>query len=143
MKALRFHNARDLRLDEVSPPLEPLADQVVLKVLQCGICGTDLHEYVAGPIMLPVKPHPENGAKIPIIRARILGNCNECRAGGNRHEAGGSRRDSSPFDEVRGLLCSAQSGAIQRNDWPGGSCLALGRNGRVCSRAGTECRQAS
>ena len=68
MKALRFHNARDLRLDEVSPPREPLADQVVLKVLQCGICGTDLHEYVAGPIMLPVKPHPENGAKIPIIR---------------------------------------------------------------------------
>jgi (R,R)-butanediol dehydrogenase/meso-butanediol dehydrogenase/diacetyl reductase len=67
MKALRFHNARDLRLDEVSPPQEPLADQVVLKVLQCGICGADLHEYVAGPIMLPVKPHPENGAKIPII----------------------------------------------------------------------------
>jgi (R,R)-butanediol dehydrogenase / meso-butanediol dehydrogenase / diacetyl reductase len=67
MKALRFHNARDLRLDDLPPPLEPVADQVVLKVLQCGICGTDLHEYLAGPIMLPVKPHPENGAKIPII----------------------------------------------------------------------------
>ena len=67
MKALRFHDARDLRLDEVSPPPEALADQVVLKVLQCGICGTDLHEYVAGPIMLPVEPHPVNGAKIPVI----------------------------------------------------------------------------
>jgi (R,R)-butanediol dehydrogenase/meso-butanediol dehydrogenase/diacetyl reductase len=67
MKALRFHKARDLRLDEVSAPLEPLADQVVLKILQCGICGTDLHEYVAGPIILPLNPHPVNGAKIPII----------------------------------------------------------------------------
>jgi (R,R)-butanediol dehydrogenase / meso-butanediol dehydrogenase / diacetyl reductase len=67
MKALRFHKARDLRLEDVSPPPEPAADQVVLKILQCGICGTDLHEYVAGPIILPVKPHPETGAQIPII----------------------------------------------------------------------------
>jgi len=67
MKALRFHKARDLRLDDISPPPDPGADQVVLKILQCGICGTDLHEYLAGPIILPVKPHPENGAQIPII----------------------------------------------------------------------------
>ena len=47
MRALRFHNAHDLRLDDVSPPSDPAADQVVLKILQCGICGTDLH-VVAG-----------------------------------------------------------------------------------------------
>lgn len=67
MRALRFHKARDLRLDDVAAPPEPQGDQVVLKILQCGICGTDLHEYLAGPIILPVEPHPENGAQIPII----------------------------------------------------------------------------
>ena len=56
MKALRFHKAHDLRLKDVFPLPEPQADQVVLKILQCGICGTDLHEYVAGPSILPVKP---------------------------------------------------------------------------------------
>ena len=67
MKALRFHKARDLRLDEVQAPAKPTGDQVVLKISYCGICGTDLHEYVAGPIILPVEPHPETGAKVPII----------------------------------------------------------------------------
>jgi len=67
MKALRFHKARDLRLEEVPAPEKPVGQQVVLKISHCGICGTDLHEYVAGPIILPVEPHPETGAKIPII----------------------------------------------------------------------------
>ena len=67
MKALRFHKARDLRLDEVQAPAKPVGDQVVLKISYCGICGTDLHEYAAGPIILPVEPHPETGAKVPII----------------------------------------------------------------------------
>ncbi len=67
MKALRFHKARDLRLEEVPAPARPVGDQVILKISHCGICGTDLHEYVAGPIILPVEPHPETGAKVPII----------------------------------------------------------------------------
>jgi (R,R)-butanediol dehydrogenase / meso-butanediol dehydrogenase / diacetyl reductase len=67
MKALRFHKARDLRLEEVPAPAKPVGDQVVLKISHCGICGTDLHEYVAGPIILPVESHPETGARIPII----------------------------------------------------------------------------
>jgi len=33
----------------------------------CGICGTDLHEYVAGPIVTPVEPHPLTGAQNPQI----------------------------------------------------------------------------
>ena len=67
MKALRFHKAKDLRLEDVPAPAAPRADQVILKIVDCGICGTDLHEYVAGPIILPVEPHPFTGAKIPII----------------------------------------------------------------------------
>src|SRR5581483_9700498 len=30
-------------------------------------CGTDLHEYVAGPIVTPVEPHPLTGARNPQI----------------------------------------------------------------------------
>jgi len=67
MKALRFHKARDLRLEEVTPPSSPAPDQAIVKIISCGICGTDLHEFVSGPIILPVEPHPFTKAKIPII----------------------------------------------------------------------------
>lgn len=38
-----------------------------MRVATCGICGTDLHEYVAGPIVTPVEPHPLTGARNPQI----------------------------------------------------------------------------
>lgn len=67
MKALRFHAQRDLRIDEVAEPSLPKGDEVVLDITLCGICGTDLHEYLGGPIILPVEPHPISGAKLPMI----------------------------------------------------------------------------
>ena len=67
MRALRFHAARDLRIDEVPEPAAPGAGDVVVRVVTCGICGTDLHEYVAGPIVTPVEPHPLTGAQNPQI----------------------------------------------------------------------------
>ena len=33
----------------------------------CGICGTDLHEYTDGPIVIPSSPHPLNGSCLPQI----------------------------------------------------------------------------
>ena len=67
MRALRFHAARDLRIEDVAEPAEPAAEEVVVRVVTCGICGTDLHEYVAGPIVTPVEPHPLTGAQNPQI----------------------------------------------------------------------------
>jgi (R,R)-butanediol dehydrogenase / meso-butanediol dehydrogenase / diacetyl reductase len=67
MRALRFHAARDLRIEEVDEPAAPGPDEVVVRVATCGICGTDLHEYVAGPIVTPVEPHPLTGAQNPQI----------------------------------------------------------------------------
>jgi (R,R)-butanediol dehydrogenase / meso-butanediol dehydrogenase / diacetyl reductase len=67
VKALRFHAARDLRVDEVAEPNGPEATQVVVAPRWTGICGTDLHEYVAGPIVTPVEPHPLTGARLPQI----------------------------------------------------------------------------
>jgi len=67
MRALRFHAARDLRIEEVDEPGAPGPNEVVVRVVACGICGTDLHEYVAGPIVTPVEPHPLTGAQNPQI----------------------------------------------------------------------------
>ena len=67
MKALRFHAAKDIRIEEVSGPPDPEVGEVVVRVATCGICGTDLHEYAAGPIVTPVEPHLLTGAQNPQI----------------------------------------------------------------------------
>ncbi|HET8811133.1 MAG TPA: 2,3-butanediol dehydrogenase [Gaiella sp.] len=67
MRALRFHAARDLRVEDVSEPADPRDGEVVVRVATCGICGTDLHEYVAGPIVTSVEPHTLTGARNPQI----------------------------------------------------------------------------
>src|SRR6058998_2390452 len=67
MQALRFHAARDLRIEDVQEPSAPGPGEVIVRTAACGICGTDLHEYVAGPIVTPVEPHPLTGAKNPQI----------------------------------------------------------------------------
>jgi (R,R)-butanediol dehydrogenase / meso-butanediol dehydrogenase / diacetyl reductase len=67
MRALRFHAAHDLRIEDVAEPSAPGPGEVVVRVVTCGICGTDLHEYLAGPIVTPVEPHPLTGARNPQI----------------------------------------------------------------------------
>ncbi|MCA1204174.1 MULTISPECIES: 2,3-butanediol dehydrogenase [Bacillaceae] len=67
MKALRWHNAKDLRLENIEEPTVKKGE-VKLKVEWCGICGSDLHEYTAGPIFIPKEtPHPLTGDKAPIV----------------------------------------------------------------------------
>ncbi|KAI6799277.1 hypothetical protein KC363_g3727 [Hortaea werneckii] len=67
MKALRFHGKGDIRLDEIDSPI-CLADEVRIEVAYCGICGTDVHEYLEGPILLPLpgSPNPHTGATLPL-----------------------------------------------------------------------------
>ncbi len=67
MKALGFHEQRDLRIDQVAEPSSPKGADVVLDIIYCGICGTDVHEDNSGSIILPVTPHPVSGAAVPII----------------------------------------------------------------------------
>ncbi|WP_411732410.1 2,3-butanediol dehydrogenase [Paeniglutamicibacter sp.] len=57
MKAARFYAQKDIRIEEVpEPTLRPGA--VAIDVAWCGICGTDLHEYLEGPIFIPSPGHP-------------------------------------------------------------------------------------
>src|ERR1700733_12333868 len=53
MRALRFHGARKLSVENVPEPGAPGPGEVLLRPLMCGICGTDLHEYTDGPIVTP------------------------------------------------------------------------------------------
>jgi (R,R)-butanediol dehydrogenase/meso-butanediol dehydrogenase/diacetyl reductase len=63
--AARFHGKADIRLEDVPEPRVKAADDVLVEVAYCGICGTDLHEYLVGPIVTPTSPHPLTGATIP------------------------------------------------------------------------------
>jgi len=68
MRAARFHDPGDIRIDEVPDPrVGP--GQVEIAVDWCGICGTDLHEFLEGPIFIPAKgePHPLTGVEVPVV----------------------------------------------------------------------------
>jgi (R,R)-butanediol dehydrogenase / meso-butanediol dehydrogenase / diacetyl reductase len=78
MKAVRYFAKRDIRVEDVAAPNASLTDtDVLIEPLVCGICGTDLHEYIAGPIVTPIRPHVYTGAVLPQIlghefSARVL-----------------------------------------------------------------------
>ncbi len=67
MRAAVFHDAKDIRVEEVAEPTSVGSTDVRLKPLWCGICGTDLHEYAVGPIVIPTSPHRLNGSIAPQI----------------------------------------------------------------------------
>ena len=51
MKAAVFHGSHDVRIEEVSDPGSPRADEVVLEVIRAAICGTDAAEWDHGPVL--------------------------------------------------------------------------------------------
>ncbi|BCW81874.1 2,3-butanediol dehydrogenase [Arthrobacter sp. NicSoilC5] len=57
MKAARFHARKDIRIEDIPEP-ELRAGAVKIDVAWCGICGTDLHEFLEGPIFCPAPGHP-------------------------------------------------------------------------------------
>ena len=62
MRAAVWHGRHDIRVDTVPLPPAPPAGWVQVRVDWCGICGSDLHEYLAGPVFIPVDaPHPLTG----------------------------------------------------------------------------------
>ncbi|MDN3556923.1 2,3-butanediol dehydrogenase [Halomonas maura] len=64
MQAAVWHGRQDVRLETVPRPTAPAAGWVTVRVHWCGICGSDLHEYLAGPVFIPVDaPHPLTGVQ--------------------------------------------------------------------------------
>lgn len=65
MRAALYHGQEDIRVKSVDP--QPLRSGAVrVDVAACGICGSDLHEYTAGPIFIPEEPHPMTDVSVPI-----------------------------------------------------------------------------
>lgn len=68
MRAVRYHGNRDIRVEEIdAPTVRP--GTVLVAPEWCGICGSDVHEYVAGPETIPApgRPHPITGEVMPIV----------------------------------------------------------------------------
>lgn len=66
MKAAKWYGIKDIRIEDISEPVIQLG-MVKISIEWCGICGTDLHEYLAGPIFLPTEPHPLTNEKVPVV----------------------------------------------------------------------------
>ncbi len=62
MKVSLWHNNRDIRIQDAPVP-EPAAGEVLLKVMACGICGSDLVEWYRLPRAPLVQGH-EVGARV-------------------------------------------------------------------------------
>ncbi|MFP3498191.1 alcohol dehydrogenase catalytic domain-containing protein, partial [Pseudomonas sp. SIMBA_059] len=45
MRALTYHGANDVRVDNVPDPIIKEADDIILRVTATAICGSDLHLY--------------------------------------------------------------------------------------------------
>jgi threonine dehydrogenase-like Zn-dependent dehydrogenase len=96
MQALRFHGPGDLRLEEVPvPQLE--ADEVLVAVDACGVCGSDLHFFdgsartahlpitlgheVAGTIADAALSPFATGSKVVVEPGASCGECPRCADG--------------------------------------------------------------
>ena len=67
MKAALWYGKNDVRVEDVKEP-DTVEGSVKIKVKWCGICGSDLHEYIGGPIFIPVgQPHPLSGNTAPVV----------------------------------------------------------------------------
>ncbi|RUP32890.1 MAG: 2,3-butanediol dehydrogenase [Mycolicibacterium sp.] len=65
MRAAVYYGPNKVSVEDVAVPT-PGPGQVQLQVGFNGICGTDLHEYYAGPIFVPTQPHPLTHQELPL-----------------------------------------------------------------------------
>lgn len=92
MKGGVYYGQRDVRIEDV-PSGTVGATDVRVDIAACGICGTDLHEYAAGPIDTPGdEPHPITGETVPIRMGHEFG--------GTVTEVGPDVEEFSPGDLV-------------------------------------------
>ncbi|KAF9456698.1 alcohol dehydrogenase GroES domain protein [Collybia nuda] len=67
MKAARYYGPGDIRVEQIPEP-EPKNGQVKIKIAWNGICGTDLHAYLAPFVKFPTAtvPNEITGETLPI-----------------------------------------------------------------------------
>ncbi|QOU21045.1 hypothetical protein BRETT_000762 [Brettanomyces bruxellensis] len=75
MKGLLYYGSKNVKYSEDAPEPQIQDDnQVKIKVAYCGICGTDLHEYLDGPIFFPKEGKKDkiSGFKLPLVEGHEL-----------------------------------------------------------------------
>ncbi len=67
LRALVYHGNKDLRLETVPEPA-PSRGQAKIRVDYCGICATDIEEYLYGPVFISAEtPNLLTGRSIPLV----------------------------------------------------------------------------
>lgn len=127
MKAARFHAKRDVRIDDIDKPHELKPDEVLVKNRLCGICGTDLHEYIDGPHFISPQPNSFSGASIPAILGHEFSGEIEAVGSAVSHLKIGDRVSIQPhmgpsdgYFGVRGLHFLGTRGAATGLTWAWG-----------------------
>jgi (R,R)-butanediol dehydrogenase / meso-butanediol dehydrogenase / diacetyl reductase len=63
-----LHGPGDARVEERPDPRPPGVEDVTIRVLRAGLCGTDATEFAAGPVMTPLtRRHPNSGVLGPVV----------------------------------------------------------------------------
>lgn len=96
MRAAVYSGNRSLAIRDVAEP-ECGSGQVRIRVAHNGICGTDLHEYYAGPIFAPGEPHPLTGRQMPLVLGHEFSGTVEAVGDGVAHVAVGDRVAVEPL----------------------------------------------
>lgn len=88
MRAVVYHDREQVAIEDVPEPVCG-PEQVKVRVAHNGICGTDLHEYFAGPIFVPTEPHALTGQRAPVVLGHeFAGTVTEIGTGVTRVEPG-------------------------------------------------------
>ncbi len=67
MRAAVYYGARDIRSETVPVPARA-ANEILIRVLRSGLCGTDVTEWLSGPHMIPLHhEHPHSHHEGPMI----------------------------------------------------------------------------
>ncbi|MFF3924147.1 2,3-butanediol dehydrogenase [Paenibacillus lactis] len=98
MKAAKIYGAKDIRVEETPVP-SLVAGHVLVKVDYAGICGSDMHEYMAGTFPIRTQPvlghefsgtvveigegvtEVQPGDKVAVEPLIACGHCANCRRG--------------------------------------------------------------
>jgi L-iditol 2-dehydrogenase len=73
MKAAILHAPGDLRVEEVAIPSELGADEVLVKVAACGICGSDIGRVMTtGTYSFPTIPGHEFAGEVEAVGAEVM-----------------------------------------------------------------------
>lgn len=82
MRAVRWHGRGDVRIDSVPVPAVR-SGEALIAVERAGICGTDLEEYLDGPVDIPVSSvHPGSGQMAPLtLGHEVVGRVADCPGG--------------------------------------------------------------